>query len=156
LIATLIALLGKFYQSGNFAQVETIARGMLSAIPNDIVALQFLGLALYRLGRVDDARQAFQRIETSSEADLLNHGLTCSEPAAVTSYREATRSGSGLADAWRQISAVLERLGFHQPALRAFRASLKAGIPRSSSPIELRAPLRQLQISKPTLMRKTR
>jgi tetratricopeptide (TPR) repeat protein len=144
LIATLIALLGTFYQSGNFAQVETIARSMLSAIPNDIVALQFLGLALYHMGRIDDARHVFQRVETTSEADLLNHGLTASEPAAVTSYREATRRGSGLADAWRQISAVLEHLGFHKPALRAFRASLKATIPQPASSIELRAPLRRL------------
>jgi Flp pilus assembly protein TadD len=144
LIATLIAMLGTFYQSGNFAQVETIARSMLSAIPNDIVALQFLGLALYRMGRVDDARQVFRRVETSSEADLLYHGLTASEPAAVTCYREATRSGSGLADAWCQISAVLEQLEFHKPARRAFRASLKAKTPQPWSPIELRAPLRQL------------
>jgi tetratricopeptide (TPR) repeat protein len=144
LIATLITMLGTFYQSGNFAQIETIARSMLSAIPNDIVALQFLGLALYQLGRIDDARQVFQRIETFSPAELRNHGLISSEPAAVTSYREATRRGSGLADAWRQISEVLERLGFHKPALRAFRASLKAGIPQPASPIELRAPLRKL------------
>lgn len=144
MIATLIAMLGTFYQSGDFAQVETIARSMLSAIPNDIVALQFLGLALYHMGRVDDARHVFQRVETSCEGDLLKPGLSSIEPAVVTSYREATRSGSGLADAWRQISAVLEQLGFHKPALRAFRASLKASMPQLSSPIELRAPLRQL------------
>lgn len=146
MIATLIELLGSCYQSGNFAQVETIARSMLSAIPNDIVALQFLGLALYQLGRVDEAHRVFHRVADKSATELPRHDPAICEPAVVTSYREATRAGSGLAEAWCRIATVMQRLGFHKPALRAFRASLKARTQDGPSCIELRGSGRRLPL----------
>lgn len=42
----LIDLLAIFYQNGNLERMEVIARSMLAAVPNDMVALQFLALSL--------------------------------------------------------------------------------------------------------------
>ncbi len=46
MILALVDYLGAFYQASNLGQVEAIARTMLAAISDDLVALQFLGLAL--------------------------------------------------------------------------------------------------------------
>ena len=47
MINALFDLLGAFYQSGDLAQAEWIARSILQAIPDDSVSLQFLGLVYY-------------------------------------------------------------------------------------------------------------
>ncbi len=46
MITALIDLMGACHQAGNLSQMEAIARSILAAIPEDMVALQFLGLAL--------------------------------------------------------------------------------------------------------------
>lgn len=101
----MIDLLADFYQSGNFAQMETIARSLLTAIPDDMVALQFLGLSLYLMGRRDSAHRAFRR--AAGHAARTTHtaastatapGATTIEVAAAISYREATKPGTALAE----------------------------------------------------------
>jgi tetratricopeptide (TPR) repeat protein len=111
-----------FYQAGNPSQMAVIARSMLATIPNDLVALQFLGLALYQLGRTDAAHRVFHTVAEKFEADLQPELATTLETAAVTNYRAATEPGSGLADAWRRIGLILSRYGFHKPAAKAFQA----------------------------------
>ena len=44
MINALFDLLGTFYQSGEFAQAEWMARSILQASPDDLVSLQLLGL----------------------------------------------------------------------------------------------------------------
>lgn len=126
MISALIDYLAIFYQSGNLEQMEVIARSMLAAMPDDIVALQFLGLALYQMGRTDVAYQMFKR--AASRLDYQGDGSdpTICEPASVVSYREATRAHSGLADGWYRIALALDKFGFHKPATRAFDAALAA------------------------------
>ena len=141
MITALIDYLAMFYQTGNLAQVEAISRSMLAAIPDDLVALQFLGLALYQMGRDDDAYQAFKRVAARLHRHEKAGGSSGCEAASAVSYREATRAYSGLADGWHRIALVLNKFGFHSPAARAFEAELAArgvtqktiGTPQASS-----------------------
>lgn len=126
MIPALVGYLATFYQAGNLAQVEVIARSMLAAVPKDVVALQFLGLALYQMGRVDDARRAFKRVAAMLDLQEEWDGHTVCEPAHVAIFRAATRAGSGLADGWYRIALALNIFGLHKPAARAFEAALAA------------------------------
>lgn len=126
MIPALVEHLATFYQTGNLAQVEVIARSMLAAVPKDVVALQFLGLALYQMGRVDDARRAFKRVAAMLDQQQEWDGRTVCEPAHVAIFRAATRAGSGLADGWYRIALALKFFGLHKPAARAFEAALAA------------------------------
>lgn len=126
MIYLLVDYLATFYQAGNLAQVEVIARSMLAAVPDDLVALQFLGLALYQMGRVDDAHLAFKRVATTLDQQEEWDGGTVCEPAHVAIYRTATRAHSGLAEGWYRIGLALNRFGFHNPAARAFKAAVAA------------------------------
>ncbi len=126
MIPAMVDFLAVYYHAGNLPRMEAIARSMLAAIPDDVVALQFLGLALYLSGRFDDAYRVFRRVATrfgdSSRALLPT---TC-EPAASVSYREATRPDSGLADGWQRIAEILGKFRFHKTAAGAFRAAQAA------------------------------
>ncbi len=122
MIPALIDLLGTFYQAGNPAQMAVIARSMLATIPDDLVALQFLGLALYQLGRTDAAHRVFRTAAEKFEVEPRGNRPTTLELAAVTNYREATRPSAGLAEAWHRIGLILSRYGFHGAAERAFHA----------------------------------
>lgn len=135
MITALIDLLGACYQAGNPDQMEAIARSMLAAIPDDLVALQFLGLALYQMGREDDARQVFGDVE-DKPPQAEGRYPTTGELAVVTSYREALRPAAGLAEAWRRIAAVAARYGFRRTARRAYEAA------RASAGQDLAARLR--------------
>jgi len=123
----LIDLLAAFYQNGNLLRMEAIARSMLSAVPNDIVALQFLALSLYLRGHTEDAYLLFRRYATgAAKASLPKPLLTSCEFAATASYLAATRPGSGLAQGWRSIAQILTHLGFDRQAARASRAARAA------------------------------
>jgi tetratricopeptide (TPR) repeat protein len=126
MITALVEYLSSFYQAGNVAQMEVIARSMLAAIPDDLVALQFLGLALYQTGRVDEAYRAFKSVAAKQVQQDEWDGSTVCEPAGVATFRAATRAHSGLADGWHRIGLVLNKFGFHKPAARAFEAALAA------------------------------
>lgn len=123
MIAALVNLLATFYQTGDLQQMETIARSMLAAIPNDLVALQFLGLALYRMGRRDEAYQAFRKVAARLERTPGTTYPTTCEQATSVSYREAIRASSGLAEGWQQIAGVMARLGFQKAAIRACKSA---------------------------------
>lgn len=139
MITALVDLLAAFYQAGNLEQMEAVARSMLAAMPDDLVALQFLGLALYLSGRSEAAYRAFARVaERSTHPQPAELPTTC-EDAASVSYREATRPHSGLADGWLHIGRLLGRFGFRRPAAqarlaaRAARGAPPAAYPRRSS-----------------------
>ena len=133
MIYALIDLLSTFYQAGNLEQIEAISRSMLSATPDDLVALQFLGLALYQTGRIDDAYEAFKRVAArASESVNFANPTTC-ESTATVSYREAIRPGSGLADGWQKIAQIMTKFGFRKSATSAYEAARTA----RSSDLEL-------------------
>jgi hypothetical protein len=102
--------------------MAVIARSMLATIPGDLVAMQFLGLALYQLGRIDAAHKVFIKVAHALDFEPKPMPPTTLELAAVTNYREATHPNSGLADAWRRIGQILAGYGFRSAAEHAFRA----------------------------------
>lgn len=123
----LIDLLALFYQSGNLERMEAIARSMLAAVPNDLVALQFLALALYLRGRTEEAYRLLRRYVWLAESSAPQQALvTTCELAADASYAAATRPGSGLASGWQGIAGILARLGYRRHAHRARQAALTA------------------------------
>ncbi len=124
MIPAFVEYLATFHQTGNSVQMEVIARSLLAAVPNNVVALQFLGLALYQMGRVDDARQTFKRVAATLDHQEKSDGCGDCESAHAAVFRAATRAHSGLADGWDRIAVALNKFGFHKPAARAFKAGL--------------------------------
>jgi hypothetical protein len=126
MITALIDLLGTYYQAGNPGQMAVIARSMLATIPGDLVAMQFLGLALYQLGRHDAARRVFGLVARAFERSSTPRLPTTLEMASVTNYREATRPETGLTDAWHRIGHICREYGFAAAAEQAFGASRRS------------------------------
>jgi hypothetical protein len=123
----LIDLLATFYLNGNLKQMEAIARSMLLAVPNDIVAMQFLGLSLYMSGRTKEAYRIFKRyVAQSLHPQSQQKLLTSCELAANATYQAATRPGSGLAKGWQGIADILSRLGYGRHAVQARKAARAA------------------------------
>jgi hypothetical protein len=135
MIPALIDLLGTFYQAGNPGQMAVIARSMLATMPGDLVAMQFLGLALYQLGRADAALRVFHKVAEAFEFERRVQPPTTLELATVTNYREATHPNAGLADAWHRIGQILTGYGFRIAAAQAFRAwrTARRPLPLASS-----------------------
>ncbi|HMX16347.1 MAG TPA: hypothetical protein PKD29_05800 [Rhodocyclaceae bacterium] len=127
MISAMVDLLAGCYQAGNLDQMEAIARSLLAAIPEDTVALQFLGLALYLGGRLDDARLVFLRAVAPPRGQPP--ATTC-EQAREASLRLATRPGSGLAGAWVRIAGILRDYGLREAARRARRAAVASSLDR--------------------------
>ncbi|HZV55229.1 MAG TPA: hypothetical protein VFF82_09835 [Rhodocyclaceae bacterium] len=126
MITALIDLMGAYYQAGNLPQMAVIARSILASIPEDVVALQFLGLALYQMGRIEAARHVFKRVCTKSNAVLTNDLVTTGESAATTILRLAKAPASGLSEAWQHIAHAMHSLGFGNAATQAYETSLAA------------------------------
>ncbi|MBE2258597.1 MAG: tetratricopeptide repeat protein [Candidatus Accumulibacter sp.] len=124
MIDALFDLFGNFYQSGNLAQAEWIARSILQAIPDDVVSLQLLGLVYYRTKRRKEAMQAFgaAEIDPGAQAAVDGGGLR----ASTQCLRAASGRGSTLAGAWYELGLLLFRLGRYPQALGALQAALSA------------------------------
>lgn len=126
MITALIDLMGAYYQAGNLPQMAVIARSILASIPEDVVALQFLGLALYQMGRIEAARQVFSKVYARGNGARGNDLVTTGEPAAATILRVARAPASGLSEAWQHIAHALHSLGFGNAATQAYETSLAA------------------------------
>ena len=126
MITALVDCLAASCQTGNIAQVEALARSMLAAIPDNAVALQFLGLAFYQTGRVDDAHRVFEQV--ANQIDSKGEWDNCVDPRSVhiATFRAATQVDSGLAEGWRQIVLALTKFGFKKLATRAYAAASEA------------------------------
>lgn len=99
MINALFDLLGTFYQSGEFAQAEWMARSILQAIPDDLVSLQLLGLVYYRTRRRSEAMQAF----SAAEGDVHT-----GPPAACMPRRSACRLPAAMARPWPEPGMSLD------------------------------------------------
>jgi Flp pilus assembly protein TadD len=127
MITALLDLMSACLQDGNPAQMATLAKAILVSIPDDIVALHFLGLALYQMGRMEAARRVFSRAcARPQRRRRTDKWSTTGEKAATTLMREASTPAAGLGQAWRQIAHALQDLGFRRQARRAYGASLAA------------------------------
>lgn len=132
MIGTLVDLLGNFYANNDFTHVETIARTLHASIPDDLVSLQFLGLAYYRTGRVDEAVSIFdkvlrrrKRLTAAGSQEAMNE-LAGNEGCAAVCYKEATKRNPWLAKAWYDLGAILLKLKKSELAIPAFRSFLAA------------------------------
>lgn len=125
-------LLAGFYVNGHFRRVEAIARSLLVAIPEDRVSLQFLGLAYYRSGRIEQAKCVFERVIDRRKKSLRmpwhSHRLATGgiSAAATVCYTEATRPSSELAKTWFDLGVALNELGTPEKAISAFNSALAA------------------------------
>jgi tetratricopeptide (TPR) repeat protein len=126
MITALIDLMGAYYQAGNLPQMAIMARSILASIPNDLVALHFLGLALYQMGRIEAARRIFAKAAAMVVRAPLSDPLTSGEMAAAIVYRQARAPASGLGEAWQQIAHAMRSLGFRDAASRAYEMSVAA------------------------------
>ncbi len=121
MINALFDLLGMFYQDGNLAQAEWMARSILQTIPDDVVSLQLLGLVYYRTERRDQAERAFNAAEGNAPVhtdDNLQASAQCLEAASG--------HGSTLAGAWYDLGLVLFRLRRYPQAISALQAAVTA------------------------------
>jgi Tfp pilus assembly protein PilF len=130
MIGALVELLNNSYQSGNLAHVEVIARTLCAAIPDDVVALQILGLAYLKTGRTADALKLFRKADRknhhTSGSGPLADGDAQLESAATACYREATRKHVGFGRLWYDLGMALLSLKRPRQSIWAFRAALAA------------------------------
>ena len=132
MIGTLVDLLGSFYVDNDLTQFETIARTLHASVPEDLVSLQFLGLACYRTGRVDEAVSIFDKVLRRRSKLLADdsvqdaHAIAGDDSCAAVCYQEATRHNPRLAKAWYDLGAVLLKLKKSELAISAFRNFLTA------------------------------
>ena len=121
MISTLINLLGRSYESNDFAKAETIAHSIHQAVPGDEVSLKFLGLVYYRTGRIKDAMQLFDRIRRrqSVRPEKIEAGTS----AVVAVSQEATRRFPYLAQAWHDLECALMKLKSLEPASPSFQGA---------------------------------
>jgi len=138
MIGTLIDLLGNFYARNDFVNFEAITRSLLSAIPNDNVSLQFLGLVYYRTGRTKDAIRVFDKVINRLKPLAMMGSRTTEmqlfhvDHVATVCYQEATRPNLDLARAWHDLGTALRDLGKYEQAILPFRSALIA-LPDSTS-----------------------
>jgi tetratricopeptide (TPR) repeat protein len=129
MIDALVELLGKYYANDDLNNVETIARSILAAVPDDQVSLQFIGLVYYRSGKVADAIRLFDRISARQKPANDNSAIRQTrriarrDHAATACYEAATRQNPDLAKAWHDLGMTLLELGRFAHALRAFECS---------------------------------
>ncbi len=133
MLHTLFQLVGIRYSCGDFNAVESTARSILETVPNNLAALQFLGLAYYRSGRKAEALQILEaeapqqdpasRFEAEPGDDFLSRN---GYSAAAACHVEATQRNRDLALAWYDLGVLLDELGRPEPALRAFQSALAA------------------------------
>lgn len=132
MIGTLVELLNNYYQSGDLTHVEVIAQTIRAAIPDDVIALQVLGLAYLRTGRTSDAVRLFRNADrkarqmTGIESMVDGCGESRTELAASACYREATRKHSGFGGLWYDLGIALVSLKRPKQAIWAFRTALVA------------------------------
>lgn len=132
MISALTELLSNYYLSGDLTQVEMIARTIRAVIPDDIIALQILGLAYLQRGRTSDALKLFQEADRKDvqTPEIKSSGDGSSEPqielAASALYREATRKHSGFGKLWYDLGAALIALKRPKQSIWALRTALVA------------------------------
>ena len=105
MISILIHLLGRYYESNDFAKAENIAHSLHKAVPGDEVSLKFLGLIYYRTGRIKNAIHVFDRVHRrqNTRPEKIE---TCAS-AVVAVSQEASRRVPYLAQAWCDLGNAL-------------------------------------------------
>lgn len=132
MISAMMELLNTYYLSGNITQLEMITRTIRSVIPDDVIAIQILGLAYLNRGRVSDALSLFREADRKNYAvpEIKSATDRAGEPqtelATSALYREATRKHSGFGKLWYDLGAALIKLKRTKQSIWAFRTALIA------------------------------
>ena len=124
MISTLIHLLGRSYESNDFAKAETIAYSIHRAVPGDEVSLKFLGLVYYHTGRIKDAIQLFDRVHRRQST--RPEKIETATSAVVAVSQEATRRFPYLAQAWHDLGCALTKLRGLELASQTFQGACLA------------------------------
>lgn len=124
MIRTLVDLLGTFYASNDLSNFEVIARSIYSSVPGETVSLQFLGLAYQRTGRINDAINLFNKAVRQPKplAPLIPEIQNIN---VDTSFAEATKNNSNLAQVLYDLGTALQNTGNNEEAIRAFQIAIK-------------------------------
>ena len=117
MIPALIDFLATYHQRGDAAGVASVGQTLLQVIPDDLVALQFLALALLWLGHKDRALGLFRKAAAIAARvpDALP-SLICKRASSIT-LAESLRPE--LAGGWQQIASALELHGVRELAQQA-------------------------------------
>lgn len=104
MISVVVCQFARFYKAGSLVQMEmeVIARSRLVAVPGNLVALRFPGLALHRMGRVDDACLTCKRVAATPFQQEKQDDLTVCELAHAAILGAATAAHSGPGGRWRR------------------------------------------------------
>jgi tetratricopeptide (TPR) repeat protein len=134
MITALVDLMAACYRAGNPTRMAAVAHSILASVPDDTVALHFLGLAYYQMGQHEAAREVFARIQDRTPLRRKSdYRTTTGEKAATRMLREASRPASGLGEAWQHVARAMRELGFRHDASRAYERSLATRSPRLQS-----------------------
>ena len=116
----------------DWAGMLTHCRQWTQAEPDNNTAWFYLGLAYGRLGRHQEAIEAYReavRIDPDYANVWYNLGLKYGElgrhPEAIEAYREAVRIDPDYGDAWRDLGLAYERLGRWGEAIEADQEALR-------------------------------
>ena len=127
MISALMDLLNTCYECGDFMQMETVAKIVQHAIPDEIVSMSFLGLAYLRTGRMHRALPLFQKLRKKKIAALASGNdddaalaLPDTHTAAAGCYLEATKLNPQLTKSWQAAAREIESFGqSHRHLLQA-------------------------------------
>lgn len=134
MITALVDLMAACYRAGNPTRMAAVARSILASVPDDTVALHFLGLAHYQMGQHEAAREVFARIQSRiPQRRKSDNWTTTGEKAATRMLREASRPASGLGEAWQHVARAMHELGFRRDATRAYEKFLATRSPQLQS-----------------------
>lgn len=116
------------FETDNLTQAEAIARSLLAAIPDDVVATSILGLICYRTGRLPEAMRFFSLADRCASQSVGKPGDAAvpGGPASGECLLEATRPGSNLARGWYDLGLILARHGRYRQAANALAAAVAA------------------------------
>lgn len=131
MIRTLLELLGNFYASNDLTNFEAIARNIHSAVPGDLVSLQFLGLAYYRTGRIADAIRIFDKATHRKKSARAHQteNPAIEQPVKEHAVTHSCLESPDLAQVWFDLGTALQELGKHGQAIAAFQTAIASRSP---------------------------
>jgi predicted O-linked N-acetylglucosamine transferase (SPINDLY family) len=120
------------HNAGRLAEAEAIYRALLAADPDDLNALNLLGVLARQTGRRDEALDLLWRaadLATATPDVHYNLGTVLSDlgrrDEAAAAFRRALALQPGRADVHNALGATLNRAGRYADALAQYRAAIQ-------------------------------
>ena len=119
---------GKAMREKRFADAVAAYRQMINLEPSDPIAHRYLGVALAKSGKNDEALQEYERalqLDPKNAAVHYSMGIVLiemgKEESAIAHFREAIRLDPGLVDPHFQLANLLLRAGKNEEAGREYQ-----------------------------------